>query len=278
MLSLVLFGCEKLYAPLEPVVEEDKKAIARVNEVYLYEDDIEGLTGSGSTDSAQIIQKYVDSWIRKQLTISRASQEIDFDEANIERKVLDYRYALMVHEFEKYYVNQRLEKNISEDEIKTYYDDKFENFILRQNIIRCLYAVVPAEAPQMDNFRKLIRSYPNSDLEEIQSYCYRFASQSSLETELWLNFDEVIASTPFANVQDKVTFLKNNSYIESSDESNYYFIRLLDYKISNQISPLEYIHDNIESILINKKKVELRRQLEEDLLKNAKENNEFEIY
>ncbi|MBU2915551.1 MULTISPECIES: peptidyl-prolyl cis-trans isomerase [Reichenbachiella] len=278
MLSLVLSGCEKLYAPLEPVVEEDKKAIARVNEVYLYEDDIEGLTGSGSTDSAQIIQKYVDSWIRKQLTISRASQEIDFDEANIERKVLDYRYALMVHEFEKYYVNQRLEKNISEDEIKTYYDDKFENFILRQNIIRCLYAVVPAEAPQMDNFRKLIRSYPNSDLEEIQSYCYRFASQSSLETELWLNFDEVIASTPFANVQDKVTFLKNNSYIESSDESNYYFIRLLDYKISNQISPLEYIHDNIESILINKKKVELRRQLEEDLLKNAKENNEFEIY
>ncbi|RJE71385.1 hypothetical protein BGP76_04615 [Reichenbachiella sp. MSK19-1] len=278
LLSLVLSGCEKLYAPLEPVVEEDKKAIARVNEVYLYEDDIEGLTGSGSTDSAQIIQKYVDSWIRKQLTISRASQEIDFDEANIERKVLDYRYALMVHEFEKYYVNQRLEKNISEDEIKTYYDDKFENFILRQNIIRCLYAVVPAEAPQMDNFRKLIRSYPNSDLEEIQSYCYRFASQSSLETELWLNFDEVIASTPFANVQDKVTFLKNNSYIESSDESNYYFIRLLDYKISNQISPLEYIHDNIESILINKKKVELRRQLEEDLLKNAKENNEFEIY
>ncbi|PIB37592.1 hypothetical protein BFP72_16120 [Reichenbachiella sp. 5M10] len=273
-------GCDKWYAPLEEEEEVKRTPIARVNDIYLYQDDIEGLALSGieSRDSVQMVEKYVDSWIRKQLTISRASTEIDFDEANIERKVLDYRYALMVHEFEKYYVNQRLDKEISEEEIKTYYEEKFENFVLRQNIIRCLYAVVPAEAPQIDNFRKLIRSYPQTDLEEIQSYCYRFAKQSSLETEMWLNFDEVIAATPFANVQDKVTFLKNNSYIESSDEENYYFIRLMDYKISNQISPLEYIHDDIESILINKKKVELRRELEEDLLKKGKENNEFEIY
>ncbi|UXP33241.1 peptidyl-prolyl cis-trans isomerase [Reichenbachiella agarivorans] len=278
---LILGGsCKQLYSPLEAEEEVTRKPVARVNDIYLYADDIEGLTLNSMTsqDSLQIVQKYIDSWVRKQLTISRASKEIDFDEANIERKVLDYRYALMVHEFEKYYVNQRLDKKISEAEIREYYDDKFENFVLRQNIIRCLYAVVPAEAPQIDNFRKLVRGYPKTDLEEIQSYCYRFAAQSSLETDLWINFDEVIAGTPFANVQDKVTFLKNNSYVESSDETNYYFIRLLDYKISNQISPLEYIHDDIESILINKKKVDLRKQLEEDLLENAKENNEFEIY
>ncbi|MCV9388089.1 peptidyl-prolyl cis-trans isomerase [Reichenbachiella ulvae] len=280
LVALLLSSCDKLYAPLETQEEVERKPIARVGDIYLYEEDVEGLTFSSkdSNDSAQIVQKYVESWIRKQLTIARASQEINFDEANIERKVLDYRYALMVHEYEKYYVNQRLKKDISEEEIKTYYNEKSENFVLRQNIIRCLFAVVPSEAPQIDNFRKLIRNYPNTDLEEIQSYCYRFAIQSSLETDMWLDFDEVIANTPFANIQDKVSFLKSNSFIENSDEQNYYFIRLLDYKISNQISPLEYIHDDIESILINKKKVELRRQLEEDLLETAKENNEFETY
>ncbi|MFY0626081.1 MAG: peptidyl-prolyl cis-trans isomerase [Reichenbachiella sp.] len=273
-------SCDKIYAPLEDTKSDERTPVARVNDIYLYKDDITGLVPTETTlkDSTILVGKYVDTWIKKQLMIERAYTELEFDEANIERKVLDYRYALMVHEFEKYYINQRLNREITEEEISNYYNEKFENFILRQNIIRCLFAKVPVEAPQIDNFRKIIRSYPNTNLEEIQSYCYRFASKSSLESELWLNFDEVIANTPMANIQDKVTFLKNNSYVEMSDEQNYYFIRLLDYKISDQISPLEYIKDDIENILINKKKIELRKQLEDDIFKSATQNNDFEIY
>lgn len=274
------FSCDQLYKPLEESTEVTRTPVARVNDIYLYEDDVQGLVPKdvAIADSALMVNRYVDSWIKKQLMIERASKELDFDEANIERKVLDYRYALMVHEFEKYYINQRLDKQISEEEINVYYNEKFENFVLRQNIIRCLFAVVPVVAPRIEDFRKLVRSYPDSNLEEIQSYCYRFASKSSLESELWLNFDEVITNTPLANIQDKVTFLKNNSYVEMSDEDNYYFIRLLDYKISDQISPLEYIRDDIESILVNKKKIDLRKQLEDDIYNSAKENNEFQIY
>ena len=275
-----LLSCDKIYGPLENSEPEMQEPVARVNDIYLYKTDIEGIVppDASDQDSAILISKYLDSWIKKQLMIGKASTELEFDQANIERKVLDYRYALMVHEFEKYYINQHLNKKISHEEINTYYNEKFENFVLRQNIIRCLFAIVPVEAPQIEDLRKMIRSYPDSDLEEIQSYCYRFATKSSLETELWLNFDEVIASTPFANVQDKVTFLKNNSYIETSDENNYYFIRLLDYKISDQISPLEYIQDDIESILINKKKIELRKELEDDIYQSAIKNNEFEVF
>ncbi|WP_420580189.1 hypothetical protein [Reichenbachiella sp.] len=155
--------------------------IARVNDIYLYDEDISSLVPRGNQgDSSMIVSKYVDSWVKKQLTIARASTELDFDEAKIERKILDYRYALMVHEFEMHYINQRLDKETSEEEIEKYYNEKFENFVLRQNIMRCLFAMVPVEAPQIENFRKLIRSYPDANLEEIQSYCYRFASKSSL--------------------------------------------------------------------------------------------------
>ena len=254
--------------------------IARVNEAYLYEKDIQSLFGEGSDtkDSANIVSQYVNSWIRKQLMISRASRELEFDKAEIDRKVLDYRYSLMVHDFEKHFINQNLEKEITEDEIEEYYKEKFENFVLRENIVRCMFAKIPKQAPQINTFRNQIRSFPKSNLEEIQSYCYRFATKSSLESELWLNFDEVISSTPLANIQDRVTFLKNNSFIETSDEEYYYYIRLMDYKISDQIAPLEFIRDDIASILVNKKRVELRKKLEEEVYSQAQEKNEFEIY
>ncbi|WP_084372951.1 hypothetical protein [Reichenbachiella faecimaris] len=276
---LWLSSCEQLYNVDVSEEVDDRVIIARVNDIYLYDEDISSLVPRGNQgDSSMIVSKYVDSWVKKQLTIARASTELDFDEAKIERKILDYRYALMVHEFEMHYINQRLDKETSDEEIEKYYNEKFENFVLRQNIMRCLFAMVPVEAPQIENFRQLIRTYPDSNLEEIQSYCYRFASKSSLETELWINFDEVISNTPLISVQEKADFLKNNSFVETSDENYYYFIRVLDYKISDQIAPLSYIKDDIESILINKKKVELRKELEEEVYKVAKENNEFEIY
>lgn len=279
LIAICTTACEHLYNVDVSEEVDTRLKIARVNDIYLYDEDISSLVPRGSqTDSSLIVSKYVDSWVKKQLTIARASTELDFDEAKIERKILDYRYALMVHEFEMHYINQRLDKETSDEEIEKYYNEKFENFVLRQNIMRCLFAMVPIEAPQIENFRKLIRTYPDSNLEEIQSYCYRFASKSSLETELWINFDEVISNTPLINVQEKADFLKNNSFVETSDENYYYFIRILDYKISDQIAPLSYIKDDIESILINKKKVELRKELEEEVYKVAKENNEFEIY
>lgn len=280
LLAIIFSACDQLSGPLENEDTVAKTPLARVNDIYLFKEDIVDLTLNemSKEDSLKIVSKYVDSWVKKQLQIARASKEIHFDEAVIERKILDYKYALMVHEFEKYYIDQHLDKDVSDEDITQYYNEKSENFILRQNIIRGLFAAIPLEAPQIELFRKQIRSYPNSDIEEIKSYCYRFASQSSLDTDLWINLDEILNNSPLAEVQDKVKFLKTNSYIEASDEVNYYFIRLLDYKISNQISPLEYIKDDIESILINKKKVDLRKQLEENLLKNAKENNEFEIY
>ncbi|UXX80465.1 peptidyl-prolyl cis-trans isomerase [Reichenbachiella carrageenanivorans] len=272
-------ACDQLYYTDTTQAVDDRVKLARVNDIYLYDEDISSLVPRNNpADSSMIVSKYIDSWVKKQLTIARASTELDFDEAKIERKILDYRYALMIHEFEMHYINQHLDKETSDEEIEKYYNEKFENFVLRQNIMRCLFAMVPVEAPQIDNFRKLIRTYPDTDLEEIQSYCYRFASKSSLETELWINFDEVIGNTPLISVQEKADFLKNNSFVETSDEKYYYFIRILDYKISDQIAPLAYIKDDIESILINKKKVALRKELEEEVYKVAKENNEFELY
>lgn len=271
---------EKWTTPANENKEVDSKPIARVNDIYLYEKDIKGLVTNSRAngDSANMIAQYIDSWIKKQLMISKASREIEFNRADIERKVLDYRYALMAHDFEKYYINKNLNKEVSAEEIEEYYKEKFENFVLRKNIVRCLFAKIPKQAPQINAFRNQIRSFPKSNIEEIQSYCYRFATKSSLEADLWLNFDEVISNTPLANIQDRVTFLKNNSFNETSDEKYYYYIRLLDYKISNQISPLEFIRDDIESILINKKKVQLRKILEDEVYKEAKEKNEFAIY
>ena len=263
-----------------PEAISETPPVARVYETYLYPEDLEGLTSEAinSSDSTDIAERYVRSWIKKQLLIDQASARIDFDEAELSRKILDYRYALMVHEFKQFHINEKLQTEVTEGEIQSYYDSNQDNFELKQNIIRGIFIKLPKEAPKINKVGKLIRSKKPKEHEELASYCFQFATYYTLEDTLWLNFDELIQSTPLASIPNQEQYLKTNKYVETNDQNFEYFLYINEYKIADQISPLEFVRDDIEEIIVNKRKIALANQLETDIYSEAQTNNDFEIY
>ena len=97
IIVLVLVGCELFKIKENQETQVVEKPVARVFNKYLYQNDLRGITPKGTTvsDSIKRVNLYLKNWIKKQLMISEASSQIEFDEADIERKVSDYRYALM---------------------------------------------------------------------------------------------------------------------------------------------------------------------------------------
>lgn len=263
--------------------EEPEKAevpVAKVGNSILYQKDLAGIVTRdiGEKDSANLVNRYINSWIKKQLLISEAAEKINFDQASIERKVLDYRYALMVHEYKKYYVNNNLDTAVTKEEIQEYYIENKDNFELKQNIIRGYFITITKDAPKINQLRNLVNSDKPEDFKELKSYCFRFAETYFLEDSVWINFDEAIRNTPFVSVTNKVDFLKSNKFVEDSNEDNLYFLRIKEYKISDQISPLEFVKNDIKQIILNKRKVAIANQLEEEVFENAKSSNKYEIY
>ena len=287
-LVLVLSACQQRNLPdflqfknQEATEGVIRRPVARVYENYLYEQDLEGIVDENATpeDSASLVTRYVDTWVKKQLLLAEAASQMDIDEAELERKILDYRYALIVYEFEKNYVNQEVDTEVDEDEIAAYYREHQQNFELKQNIVKGVYAKVPQEAPRVGRLRKLFQGELDDEArEEIRSYCLSFASAYSLDDSTWYNFEEVIANTPLVSIPNKVQFLQKNEFIETSDDIYVYFVKVQDYKISDQISPLEFVKDDIVKIVTNQRKVALTQQLEEDIYRDAKKNNEFEVF
>ena len=258
-----------------------RRPVARAYDNYLYDQDLEGIVDEDATpeDSASMVNRYIDSWIKKQLLIAEAASQMDIDEAEIERKMLDYRYALIAYEFEKNYVNQKADTDVSEAEIEAYYQEHQDNFQLKQNIIKGIFAKVPQEAPRTGRLQKLFQSPLDSAArDEIKSYCLSFASAYSLDDTTWYNFEDIVKNTPLVSIPNKVQFLQKNKFVETSDDIYMYFVKILDYKISDQISPIEFVRDDIVKIITNQRKVSLTQELEEDIYNDAKENREFEIY
>ncbi|MEO1051332.1 MAG: peptidylprolyl isomerase [Bacteroidota bacterium] len=253
--------------------------VARAHDQYLYPEDLEGIVPEGlsAQDSINRVEGYISNWAKKQLLIREASSKIDFDEAEIERKILDYRYSLIGYEYQSFYVNQKLSREVTEEELANYYQKNIDNFVLRNPIVRGSFVVLPKGPHQIGKLKRLMRSQREKDEEELKSYCLRFASTFQLSDSVWMNFDELFQTTPLAELDDVTRYLKRNKFIETEDEGNLYLLKVEEYKLGGDVSPLEFVRDQVINIIINKRKVAIARELEDDIYERAVENKEFEI-
>lgn len=257
-----------------------RKAVARVGETYLYQDELEGLVSNKASreDSVLRVSSYIDSWVRKQVLISEAMKNIDINEAEVERKVLEYRYSLIGYEYQNFYIKKNLNDSVSPDEIGAYYEEHRDNFILKQNIVRGTFIKVPKEAPRTGRIKELIFSQKPKDMEELRSYCLSFSSAYHLYDSSWIEFDKLTVGSPLAEIPNKIQFLKSNPYYETGDNQSLYFLKIDEYKISDNVSPLEFVKEDIKNIILNKRKVELAQKLEQEVYENAVTNKDFEVY
>lgn len=283
LISIVIYsGCDLLQFKNENAAEEgvESEPLASVGDIYLFKKDIEGIVPKdiSSEDSIDLIERHIKSWIKKQLLIAEAQKQLTFDEVELERRVLDYRYALMMHEFEKYNIQRKLNTEISEEDIKNYYEENIDNFELKQNIIRGYFIQLNKDAPNLGRFRYLLRSNRQDHIEELKSYAYSYGTKVHLNDSVWVNFEDVINNSPLMELPNKTDFLRRNTYYETSDDNKLYFLKIIQYKIQNDTSPLEFVRDDIQKIILNKRKVKLAKELEEEIYENALKNEGFKIY
>jgi hypothetical protein len=277
---LLLVACDLIQMKKDPAASDgSRQPVARVNNAYLYKDELSGIVNPvvSKEDSTGLVEAYIDSWIRKQLLIQEASKKININEAELERKILDYRYSLIAYEYQSHYVKQHLDTLVAADEVEAYYKNNIDNFILKQNIVRATYIKVPKNAPQTKKIKDWIFSNNEKDIKELKSYCLSFSLAYHLADSSWMIFDELVRNSPLAEIPNKVQFLKSNPYYEINDDNYLYYLKVIEYRISDNVSPLEFVSDEITNIILNKRKVELAKKLEDEVYNNALEKEEFEI-
>ena len=250
--------------------------IARVYNQYLYRSDLENLTKD--TTNSEFIEQYIESWLFKQLMIAEAEAHSKYNKADIERRVLDYRYALLVHGFIEELVNVQLDRKVLDEEIKTYYQTHQKDFLLRHNIFRGRFIIIPKNAPHRAKLSELLNAKNEKKIVELNSYCAQFAKNYSLNPIAWLQWDEVIKNTPLSNFSNKAQLLKKSKLLQTSDDTYYYYFKIDAYRMVNDVSPLEFVSKQVADIIIYKRKIALANKIKEDFLQKAKKNNHCVIY
>jgi hypothetical protein len=184
----------------------------------------------------------------------------------------------MVYEFEKAYVNSNIDQKIDPQEIESYYRENQANFTLKEIIVKTNFLKMAKDNSQNRQLERLLNGTLAENKGAVQEIALSQAANYFLEDSTWVRLEDLIINTPLASHNNKVQLLRQNRLIKVEDDSFIYYFRILEYKLQDQIPPVEFVIDEIFQILINKKKVALTEALQKEIYNRALENNEFKIY
>ena len=259
---------------------EEKEVIARVNGAYLYKEDVASLISENTSpeDSAQLVSNFITRWATQKLLIDRARVNLNEEQLQeFDRLVQNYKNELYAKAYTDAIVARELDTSISRWAAEKYYEENGENFILNENLVKLRYINLTKNNNDFEKIKTRFQRFNDEDKQALLDMAIQFNSYS-LNDSVWVKTKQVYDKIRPLTPQDNPEFLKNKNFLQLEDSLGVYLISVEDVKLRNEQAPLEYSLPNIKQILLNKRKLELIKNLEKDITQDAIKNDKFEIY
>jgi len=270
---IVLIACSS------GIKDPNERVLARVFDDYLYESDLGEMIPANTSvrDSIEIVENIIDNWIQQRLVLKKAENNLTPEQSNFDKQLEEYRKSLIIFEYETKLIKHKLDTVVTEQDLESYYNQFKGNFELKDNIVKVLFVKIEQTSSYRNVIKRLLMSDNEDDKVNLEAYCQEHASNFFLDDQSWLLFDDILKEIPIKTYNQEV-YLQNTRYIEVRQSPYIYMVLFKDFKVKESVSPLSFERDNIRNIIINKRKLELIKNMEKEVMMNAIENNDFEIY
>jgi hypothetical protein len=272
LLIIISFSCNKKQ-------EEKQVTIAKVYDKTLYLSDIKHIFPEKVTkqDSTELATNYINTWIKNQLLLRQAELNLTPEQLDISQQIETYRSSLLIYKYEDQMVKQKIDTTVDNSEIEEYYNKNTANFVLEDNLVKALYLKIPKTAPNIEGLKKWYKSENKADLKKLDSYCYNYAAKYDVFGDNWVNFNSIQDDLP-NKIENEDEFLKSNNFIEQEDKDFYYFVNIKGKNQKGALAPLPFVKTKINDIIINKRKIEFLKSLENNIFNDAQDHKQFKIY
>lgn len=257
----------------------DNKIVATVGESELSENDAWvlmkhlGYDPSNKNEYRIFVEKWCNNEVFKQ----------EIKETNPELwEIIRLRGDQFVGELAQYHLeeielNKKLDTLVSEVEIQKYYESHKEEFILQDYIVKALYLKIPNNLDFKT--KKIHEAYllkNDKDLGKINSYAKLYAENFYFDDSSWIYFSELSKDIPLTKYNvDNIVLNRTKTYF--SDDDYTYFLNIIDYKLKDDVPPLEFLQEQIKNIVVTNRLQVLKEKGSPALLKKLKTKYEIDI-
>ena len=234
LLNLILFSFLFVMSCSSSYENKDKKAVARVYNTYLYEEDLEKIIPDGISedDSLSRVKTYIDFWVKRQAIMQTAEINLIEEQKDVTEELEDYRMKLLIYRYKQKFIEQNLDTVVTNSQIEQFYEANQSEFLVGQAAIKTLYIKILKTSTNLSMVKRLYRSSRERDIKQLSDYCEQNATQYNDFNNEWIYFKDLLINVPI-RIDNQEKFLKTNNYIEVQDSVYYYFAHIKNYRFPN---------------------------------------------
>ena len=259
--------------------KDDRQAIARVYNSYLYQDDLKQLLPTNFTkeDSMLLVSNYINSWAKEQLLLQKAEINLSKDQERIEDLVKKYRQDVMINKYKEAVIEQYLDTVVTSEDLTKFYNENKEIFRLNEELVKFKYIHFGNDLLNPKEFIALFKSEKKEDIDSLRAREMQLKS-FNLNDSIWIRLEDVLLKIPLLDENDKDQILKKSKFLQKEDSLGVYLVAVKDALKKNQTAPMSYSIPTIKQMILHRRKLDLYKKIGETLVEDAINNKEFEIY
>lgn len=260
--------------------EAKPQSIARVNDSFLFKDDIKNLVPAGTSkeDSLVIVRRFIDRWASQKLLMDAAEINLSTERQEEYNKLIrQYKIDLYTRAYIEEVVKTTVDTVISPEELKTYYNRNKENFKTDGTLVKLRYIHLPKDHPKYQTIRSKFFDYRKSDKKFWDTYGMQFKS-FVLNDSVWVEMNQIYKKLPFITPDNRSEYISAGKSIEKKDSLDVYLVKVTNVLEKNQVSPFEYVKPTLQQVILNNRKLELIKKIEKEITDDAIKNKKYEIY
>jgi len=258
--------------------EDSRVRLAKVGgEIIYLNEALQGMpVGLSKKDSAVYVKQFLENRIKDILVYEKAEKNIPQNQ-ELNDLVENYRRSLIIYEYQQQALNEKMQTEISEADLMDFYKSNSSCFLAERNLVKGIFLKIPKNAPKIEDLKKWYKNSSPEAFEKVEKYCVQNGGFFEYFYDRWASFDDILDNIP-TKVSNQADFLKTRSTLEVRGKDFYYLLYIKDFTLSGDTAPFEYAKPDVRNLMMNLRKTEFLKQIEQDLLKEAQKKRKIAYY
>ena len=228
-------------------------------------------TGITEADSITFMRMYVENWVLNQLKMKRAEEVLSTSD-DIERLVEGYRQSLMMRQLDQYYIDKRLDTEITDKQIAAYYRANSAAFRLDHNVVKGVVVKVPKTFRNTTTLTTAIKNSAKAeDWAELDALAEKHSLSVANMTAQWVSYSDFLSNLPTERTRSYNDLITKTTVQQmTSDDAIFHFI-ITDRALKGEIAPMESVESDIRRRLYADRRAEVVAEYEAELKRQSVE-------
>lgn len=224
-------------------------------------------------DSAVIVDKYIDNWLKNKILLSQSANIIPEQKVlEIKDKVEQYQQDLVSGAVEEQWIKENPPVAPTETEMKDFYNKNPDFFPAKEDLVNYTFINLPIDSAYLA--RKLLQENTPESLKKLDSISKKYHYSAQLNSKDWTSWEHLKSFIP--NYKNNIYLDNKNHFYNLKNDGLLFMLNIINVTRKNSPAPFDYVKNDIKNIIINKRKLTLLSQKKEELYENALYEDEIE--